>query len=409
MINPELPHHDTRKSAIDNLRVDASIAYYERNMYMNGPQLEGFTTEWLRDALRDPQTRKFEIEAGIDWPLFVLVRHNQDYRSNFFSDHFPDRPAYYFSYPPHVDEKKKANSITAEALASMCEEDSLIVYDYHISGQHNDPYISFLKEAMNQSDMNYRDVTPESEAFGMSYGYPKVTHFEGIARRNEELPLGDCNTTAAFARLVVKGERLPLPEHGATVLTPALLEENNKKALNEIWEIYSNQFDELVDDHPSLQIQPREELERMLLDEDSFNVAYMEHGKIVSLVYFVSNINKCPWLNPDFFATLKDERPGLKLSYFPGIVVDKDKAQSGAGYVDEMIKLIENVFDEAGMLGMQIVFQCTNVSETYIPKIVTSIISANGIFGFEQSMDESGSAFRKTAEYKYRVLAIDPK
>lgn len=411
-MEPKNIEHTPDSGTIDDLRVDASIIYYEKimNERIKGPQLEGYTPEWLRDALCDPTTRKIDLGDGVDWPILARIAHNQDYRADFFSDHFPDHPAYFFSLPPndgvsHIEILTKARA----ALESVRTEGGIITYDNYISvtdDTSEDPVAIFLTEVLSGSDIVLNDVTPESQAYGQSYGSPKVSHFEAVASQSGRWELGDCNTSQAFSRLLDRGEYVFSPEAGPTVLTQADLQADDSKLLDDIWEIYSAQFDELVDDHPSLQVQPRKELESMLLDDESFNVAYMEDGKIAALCYFVSNIEKCVWLNPAFYSNMASTTPGIKLAYFPGIVVDKDKARQGGGYVDGMIKLIEDVYEEAGTLGMQIVFQCTNVSETYIPKIVTGVISQNGVFEFGQMADEQASSFRETATYNYHAFQV---
>ena len=405
--NHQIESHETSVSSETVLEQSASYYASVIDRRVQGPQLEGFTPEWFHDAMKDPTTRVVELDNGKLWPLLASVEHNHDYRKGFFDTHYPDRPAYYFSLPPEDFFESIATSQAVKAiLDSLRDERGLIAYDYmKTDSVASDKARDFFEKAMH-SEARIHDVTPESEGFGMEYGLPKVTHFEAVATRKDSDEIGDMDTSAAFLRLVSKGEFQEHPEDGPTVLTGEELKADNNKLLDAIWEMYHGQFDELVEDHPSLQIQSRDELESMLLDEDSFNIAYMSGGEIKALCYFVSNIKKCIWLNSEFYDNLKTPEPGVSLAYFPGIVVDKNSARQGGGYVNEMIGLIEKVYTEAEMRGMQIVFQCTNISETYIPKIVTSVITQNDVFGFDRPMDKDGSSFRKTAEYNYRILSV---
>lgn len=398
--------------AEQDLATNALEARYETvvGQRINGPQLEGLAPEWLKEALTDKRTQTVELADGVGWPLLVPIQYNQDYQGAFFTEHFPDKQAYFLSLPNAADVSDVTRKQIHEVLVRSSEEQGIFIHDSRVDGGDKvgdgSPAVISLDEVLEGSAFAVSDITPESQAFGMSYGKPRVSHYMATARHEGGWPAGDFSTTAAFTRLVEKGEYEPLPRHGPTVLTPELLQANEGQLLDDIWRVYSEQFEELVEDHPSLQIQPREELERMLLDDESFNVAYMDEGKVAALCYFVSNIEKCIWLNQAFYEAVKENTPGLKLAYFPGIVVDKDKARQGVGYVDEMIKVIERTYEEAGTLGMQIVFQCTNVSETYIPKIVTSVISNNGVFTFDQPPDESGSSFKKIAQYDYKVSEL---
>jgi hypothetical protein len=383
----------------DSIDFEKTADFYEAELKerIKGPQLEGLTIEWLYDALADERTRTLKIGGGVVWPVFVPVQHNHDYRKEFFDSHFPGRSAYYFSAPPDVE---LVQDEFAQHIETLRTEGAIIGYD--ILTQQGVDEVDIPE--VFRADFA-RDVTPESDAYGMEYGQPMVSHFESVAKPNQPWPLGDGDTSAAFARLVERGEYEKFPTNGPAVLTKDDLI-NDKQLLEQIWNIYSEQFDELVDDHPSLQIQPREELERMLLDEESLNIAYIDEGRIAALVYFVSNMNKCVWLNPDFYEKLHKKSPETKLAYFPGIVVDASKARQSAGYADAIIRMVEAVSREAGVHGLHVVFQCTNVSETYIPKIVTSVLTNGGVVGFDRSIDEDGSAFSETARYCYKVIEL---
>lgn len=366
-----------------------------------GPQLEGLDETWLPEVLNDPETLTVDLQDGGKWPLLVKIKHNIDYRDGFFEDHFPEEDAYYFSLPPT---EYLEDLITTQKIQLVVEEliarNGIIAYDFQ-EGSENELLIPSL---LNRgSANNLIDVTPESAAYGQSYGLPAVMHFEAIARQKNHSPenaSGDA--VVAFEQLVAEGKYEDSPVNGVTLLDKDKLTAN-PELLDNIWTMYKDQFDELVDDHPSLQIQPREELEAMLLDEDSFNIGFMEEGKVVGLCYFVSNIEKCVWLNKGFFDDLHSQAPNTKLAYFPGIVVDKDKARKGAEYATSMIGLVEKVTERAG-IDMQIVFQCTNVSATYIPQIVTSSINNFEASGFVRPIDKNGNAFQKTAQYNYRVV-----
>lgn len=386
----------------DNEHLAVSKRHYleELTKRIKGPQLEGLDAEWLDDAMQDPRTKTIELDSGLVWPLFIPVEHDKDYRTGFFEEHFPDRPAYYFSAPP---ESTTMGDTFLQRVTELQQENAILTCDYMV-GELAGSSIERSLQLFDSLDFVY-DVTPVSSAYGQSYGLPKVTHFRASARPKEGWPKGDGNILSAFQRLTQTDEYESRPETGPTVLGPAMLAES-PELLEDIWSMYEGQFSELTEDHPSLQIQPREELEKMILDDEAFNLAYFQDGKIVSLCYFVSNIDKCVWLNSAFFEKIRQEQPDIRLAYFPGIVVDNSRARQDGGYVGEMIKLLERVCEESGNGGLQIVFQCTNVSETYIPKIVTTEITKNGVVGFDKPADENGSSFEPIAEYNYRILSF---
>ncbi|MCB9820115.1 hypothetical protein H6796_02330 [Candidatus Nomurabacteria bacterium] len=354
----------------------------------SGPQLEGLIEESYEAALHDSRSMLTRIE-GAEWLVAIPIEYHQDYRKEFFETHFPDREVYYMSLPDSDD-------IDVSQLQGYLEELSsrgaLVVYDY-MAG--SDDLVGGLTSRYGA------DCTPVTEAYGREYGLPSVKHFTAIAERSPEATRGGVRMSIIDA---IKSLESPeLPENGVAVLSPHCLS-RSPEILDEIWGIYSQQFEHLVEDHPSLQIQPREELERMLLDDSALNIACFEDGSVVALGYLVYNMEKCVWLDAAYYEDrVREKDKEVDLAYFPGIVVESSRAQQGGGYVDSIIKKIEDVYERSDRDGMQIVFQCTNVSETYIPKIVTDVIEKNGVFSFGGAHTDQYGAFKNFAEYKYRV------
>lgn len=378
---------------VEDINFEKTAAFYELELQKRtkGPQLEGLTSEWLQDALYDTRTKLLDLGNGIAWPVFIPIEHNHDYRTGFFEDHFPDRAYYYYSAPPD-----NMPGDISKFVADLKGESAIVAYDYMVGGDS-------ISEPFDGYDFVY-DVTPESFAFGQFYGLPRANHFSGVARIVERVSRVECNPFEAFARLVDNGKYESSPYEGPVVLDPKNICES-PELMDDIWSVFKAQFDELVEDHPALQSQPREELESMLSDEDSFNLAYFQEGKIVALCYFVSNIDKVVWLNGRFFDDLRSVEPDARLTYFPGIVVDSRLARKDGGYVGAMISLLQDTCREAGIKDFHITFQCTNVSETYVPKIVANEIAKCGIFELDNPVDDNNS-FTKIAQYEYRIASF---
>lgn len=401
-----MPYSDNsidKKAAPLNSAQQEALIYYRDviKLRTTGPQLEGLEEDWLINAIKDTSTLTLEIAENKQWPLLVKIEHNIDYREQFFLDHFPDQIAYYLSLPPseYLGQAEVAEKLT-DLVEEVVAQDGIIAYDYQEDSGDEDLILNLLNLG---TGYNFVDITPESDAYGRSYGLPNVVHFEAIARqKNKDSQIGDGDIATAFNQLVAEGKYIENPTQGPTLLSKELLT-GYPKLLDDIWTMYEAQFSELVDDHPSLQIQPREELEQMLLDDESFNIAFMEDGKVAGLCYFVSNIKKCVWLNNKFFDTLHAKNPDVKMAYFPGIVVDKDKARKGGEYATSMIGLVEQLTIKAG-IDIQIVFQCTNISRTYIPQLVTAFIANCDSLELTRPVDSEGNAFQKTAQYNYRVV-----
>lgn len=416
MTNLESPAHVYEQT---NESTDASVSFYEQELVRRttGPQLEGLDAEWVKDALSDPATKILAIQddqgASIQWPLFVAVSHDENYSQDFFSSRYGNEKVYSMTLPPAKMIDSGAASAQLDTIFTPEDGDHLkLAVCYRNGSSEQSVSEQFIGSLVQQSDYTARDVTPVSKAFGDEFGLPSVSHFMATVRTIDSAgvvvspdEIGD--TAKAFSRLVERGAAERSPQHGPTILSIDDLRRDDGHLLDVIWDMYNAQFSELVEDHPSLQKQSKDELIQMLLDQNSMNVAFMEDGRPVSLCYFVDP-RSCVWLNDDYFAKLEQQDQSLKTLYFPGLVVEASRARQGNEYAGAMIKLASSVLKESGA-GFRITFQCTNVSETYIPGIITHLVTKDNILRFDQEIDASGSAFSKVARYDYRILSLDRK
>lgn len=416
MTNLESPAHSYEQT---NELTDASVSFYEQELAQRttGPQLEGLDAERVKDALNDPTTKVLTIQddqgAPLKWPLFVAVSHDENYSQEFFSSRYGNEKIYSIALPPaKMIDDVIASGQLGTMFASEDEDHIKIAVCYRDESDEKTVSEQFIGSLVQQSGHTVQDVTPMSRAFGNEFGLPSVSHFMSVVRSIDTAgvvvspdEVGD--TAKAFSRIVERGAAERLPQHGVTILSIDDLRRDDGRLLDVIWDMYDAQFSELLEDHPSLQKQSKDELTQMLLDENSINVAFMENGQPVSLCYFVDP-RSCVWLNDDYFAKLEQQDQSLRTLYFPGLVVEASRARQGNEYAGAMIKLASTVLKESGA-GFRITFQCTNVSETYIPGIVTHLVTKDNILRFDHEIDESGSAFDKVAQYDYRVLSLNRK
>ena len=370
-----------------------------------GPQFSGLTNESFAEAWSDPESIWIELEGAekVRWPLLVPIKYNIDYRSDFFEEHFDGRDAFYLSLPSEMsDADRLAFEDILRLKMELAQEPFIATYDF-IEGERQTHYESIIG-AMNS--ISVQDVTPVSKAFGQEYGLPKVIHFETTLINDEE----KTDDTISMIESIERHKRSSpesLPQNGAAIITTEHLEAHTGQLLEEIWSMYEGQFEQLVEDHPSLQIQPKEELEKMLKDPASLNIACFDDGKIAALMYFVTNIDVCPWLKKDFYSRTSSG-DNEQILYFPGIVVEADKARQGANYVSDMLSVSNEVLLDPDVAeDARITFQCTNVSATYIPKIVSDFIARSvKTRTVLPTNTEDYGVFKPTAEYQYRVVSI---
>lgn len=377
-----------------------------------GPQLEGLDGAWVEAALQDVSTRTVNIvnENGteVKWPLLTAIKHDENYNGDFFKRQFEGREILSLSLPPLAYLDALTQSGQLNTVMDSISSDAVIAVSYQNDGQPGSNEELLLREMAAAKNKTLQDVTPNSSAFGQEYGLPSVNHYMSIVRvADRDKSFTDDrkgSMTHAFADLVERGEAESLPLNGPTMLLSEDLRRDDGKLFEQLWQMYKGQFDELVEDHPSLQMQPREELWNMLIDERSANFAHMEDGAPVSLCYFVDP-KACVWLNPAYYDTLEKSNPEIKPLYFPGIVVERSRARQGNQYVSQTIRLMASVVERAGA-DLNIIFQTTNVSETYIPSIVTHTVAKDGRMRFDNPVDENGSAFDKIAQYDYRLFSV---
>ncbi|MBI3889329.1 hypothetical protein HY312_01985 [Candidatus Saccharibacteria bacterium] len=392
--------------------IKASVDYY-KSVYegrVTGPQLEGLDGSWVENALGDDRTLSFEIDSTeggnvVQWPLLVDISHNEDYQQRFFEDRYPGQSVYYLSTPPVEILETIAHTDALAELAARLPAESIVVYEDQEGNEFGEASFAITSVLAEQAGRQVHDVTPDSEAFGNTYGQPKVNHFEIIARNKVETHADAANAdlVEVAADLAARGEIRRMPSHGVGIATVEDFQKDNCALLDQMWEMYKGQFENLVEDHPSLQIQPRGELEKMLQDKDTLSIVYMESDKPIAMCYFVSNIDTCIWLNSEHFKQRDQQDDSLKTVYFPGIVVDAQKAQQGGEYVKEMLSVVSKVTEEA-CVGMRVTFQSTNVSSTYIPSIVERYIDSDEKFDIVRNDD--GSGYKKIAQYNYHVLQV---
>jgi hypothetical protein len=384
------------------------VEFYETKLKdrIGGPQLEGFEGSQLAEALRIEPENVFLVdildkqgEIAKQWPLLVPTTYHQDYSQRFFAEHYPKRASYYVSLPPYEEiESIISDSENFEGVAQFLKEKNAIVtYDYREGDDSKELTPAFIRRLLVNSNASVEDITPESRAWGMDYGPPLALHYEGIARLIQPKDEPVSTIAEAVTRLITSGEAKYLPENGVTLLGKQEFEADDGKLLEQLWTIYSEHFEELVEDHPVLGKQPRQEFEAMLLDEDTVTTAFMVDGKVAGLLYMVHDIEKCVWLSKDYYDKEFESETGW-MTHIPGIVVAKDKARQGAGYAQQMMNLTLSAVAVMNK-DMIITFACSNVSSMYIPKMVRKAVRDSLYYEDEANLHVS-------AEYGYRILEI---
>jgi hypothetical protein len=396
---------------IDEEEIRKVVEFYETELQQrtHGPQLVGFEGSQLAEALRNEPDNVFLLDILDEqgevigkWPLLVSTEYHQDLSQHFYEEHYPERASYYVSLPPYknIGALIESSKDFEKVVQFLKRKNAIITYDYQEGDESRDLTPAFIHKTLENTDVTVRDITPESRAWDMEYGLPLALHYEGIARLIQLKDQPATTVAEAVVRLIAAGEAEYLPKNGVAFLGRQELEADDGRILEQLWAIYSEQFDELVEDHPVLGKQPRKEFEAMLLDEGTVNTAFMVNGEVAGLLYMVNDIEKCVWLNKEHYDKEFAGEDGW-MTHFPGIVVAKDRARQGAGYAQQMIDMTLKAVAEMNK-DMIITFACSNVSSHYIPKMVKRAITDSPLYDFVEERDK----LHVSAEYGYRILEV---
>jgi len=338
---------------------DDLAAHYEAQMraVASGPQHAGLPPEDRPPAFADPRTRWVTTSTGRPWPLLTPVAHNSEFRADFFDARFPGRSCLYVSVPSRAVADEPA---FAEVLRAALADGELL------DRRARDPRVRCDALA---------DPADDSAA--------AIVHFGATT----ELRFGP---SAQPVSLVEAARRLQSePGADASATARVLLHDTlTGRQLGDLWRIYERQFAALVEPHPCRQMQTEDEFSAMVRHRGALTVVSTAADRIAAFAVFVEDLSACAWLRPEWFAARRGPAP----VYFAGIAVDPQL--EGHRFSADLIAAIARVVVTSGA-NRELVFQCTNRSARYVPRLVEEGIAATGI-----------ATLRVSERYRYRYRAL---
>lgn len=369
----------------------------------NGPQLTGLNAKDYSRATEDSRTRSVPMqhESGRrQWPALTPIDNNTEFVRGYFGRRYgSETPIYYLSLPPKDSFSSrrvaaKFDKKLTKHLTDVLNEGGMVVFD-ELEGVGTAEYLEGLLQKTELPGSLHFDtfVDPKNGSSAQSIHYEtKMVAVSEIASQREAQPYSIEAVRRAFDRRVANGE---IDQEGVSrtiLLSPEemhdpCLDDESRTNVERLWEIYNGQFDRLTKNNPSRGAQTYEELETMLTDEGTVTFAHVDNNKVVAFMMFVSNVEACDWLNKEFY---RKRFPGETLIYVPGIA--RDKNVKGGRYAFDILntgaRVVTDVVNEA-----RLVWQCTNISKDYIPRIVQYGINGSGV----ARVDEP----REMATYSY--------
>lgn len=349
------------------------VAYYEAQMraVARGPQHAGLPPADRPAAFADPGTRWVTTSTGRPWPLLTPVARNSEFRPDFFDARFPGRCCLYVSVPSRAAADEPAY---AEALRAALADGAVLVYELDSSPRSGELMDRRARDPRVRCDP-LTDPTDDSAA--------AIIHFGATT----ELRFGP---RAQPVSLVEAARRLQSePGEDASAIARVLLRDTlADRQLDDLWRIYERQFAALVEPHPCRQMQTEEEFSAMVRHPGALTVVSTAADRIAAFAVFVEDLSACAWLRAEWFTAGRGSAP----VYFAGIAVDPQL--EGHRFSAGLIAAIARVVATSGA-NRELVFQCTNRSARYVPRLVEEGVAATGI-----------ATLRVSERYRYRYRAL---
>lgn len=369
----------------------------------DGPQLVEYSELDFARTVRDSRTRYAQIDVYGDtkaWPVLTPINNYTEYVPDYFERRYGEEQAsntYHLRLPTlqALDVHPESHADIAKNLIELAEQDAVIVFD-ELDGKGTQEYIESLLghyypdvELAVDELVDDKNGTPTAAIHYAGLAIPNRDPSDSAPRPNSAQGIHD-----QFMKLVETGEVDPSARSTTVLLDPARMDEvlpTGVSRIDRLWEIYNGQFTRLIENNPCRGAQTRQEVEMMARDPGTYTVAHMVDGDIVSFGTFVGNIEACDWLNADYY---KDAYPGEMTLYFPGIATDIEK--QGQHYSLDIATLLSKIVGRS-VDSARIVFQCTNISSEYIPKIVEAGVNLSG---------EATISVEEACRYNYRAFKI---
>jgi hypothetical protein len=303
-----------------------------------GPQAEGLSAEEIYMAINDLRTEYLtseDPESGDELrvPFLVDVSCAQWVNEEFFQKEMDERPLFYCALPQAYLSKLKAEDVRDKIENIRAQKGHFsVLYDFP---EEINPF--FTKDIDEIDDL----VTPE--------GTPAaIFHYHATIEPDEK---------------GLRGFQAP-------VNISLLNEDEINNNYDQLWKIYVQQFQKLVDHHPIAGALPYGVLKESLLDPTTILMAHKDQaGDIRSFGYYVEDIHKCGWINAEYYQGQND------ILYMPGIATDPSYSSPVGSII--MSSLLSKALKEHGVF--KLTFECSNKSCKYIPKIVQRMFDRSGL------------------------------
>jgi hypothetical protein len=317
----------------------------------------------LKAAFENPKSILFEYTqpSGIKtfMPLLVPAEDLEWYNMDLLKrSHGEDKQFYYYAHPP-LPEGDVSRANIQKALKDAMDKGAVIFTDEYEGADE-----SILTRLAADGEYAIGDIGWDDKERNGQVFTTEVS-FEGVEDIRKAPTLQE-----VYEKMVANGEITEELENGVA-LHDVITGEDAEK----IWQIYDNPFAKLTEEHPMHAGFDKEQLLAFMADPKIAKIVNRTDGEITTMVFFQQDFEASEWFNTKYYEENFPEyyKTG-NIFIFPGIVTDETKRNQS--YALDVINLAGQLMAKRGT-NCLVTFECTEISATYIPKIVSYAITHN--------------------------------
>jgi hypothetical protein len=326
------------------------------------------------ESTKDPRTVSIEVE-GMDFPAIVPIEYAEGYdpqRTREFVGNTGGNSSevYYYCVPPDLIDESQMEQI-AELIKNQNSDDFFVYFDYDAKKQRVkeqfEAVISKLGRQISSIPLYDPQVSERNQQASIGL-YATSAHRTEVAKK-----IGGSNLSifGEFQKALKSGEYEKFPENGTTLLKGSEIDNDLR---DKMWNIYLGRFQDLGEYHPITMEDTREGFENLIDDPSTTCSITFKDADPVCWMCFCTSVDECEWLNQNFFDEgnlhmSSDE----ELLFFPEIVARADTI----GFAKPTLQLATEIASRTGR-DYKVVFESTNRSAGYIPRMVKMYIEETG-------------------------------
>lgn len=329
----------------------------------SGPQAMQISETDIKEALDDPETLRTYIK-GVEVPVLIPISKIEAYASSGYFEHGSEG----FLFMPIYADLSEEDVQSVHELVSQSDLQSKTILSYYEDGDvKSEQYASLILDSISNG---YQRKPLIDEKVGTEVS---ITHFEGLAEVQDRDNLRSDITSLrqVFLEGVNEGKYEEQPHTGVALIDPTALK-TNIDLLDKLWRISDEQFSRLAENLPVRQSLNRDEFDELMTHTDTSSIIYFEDGEPVCLATFLHSLESAEWLRKSYFDSKFG--PDTFLSYFGFLVSDAKNPSHKSSH--RVLNMLSELTVKA-RTDMQVLFESTNISANYVPKLVEGVVNSN--------------------------------